>query len=183
MRQQAWRSPPNKSRRCHKKQDRQVQIIRRYWLEAKPENRGEATWFLNKIAELYSIEHDCDKAGIDFAARKAERQEKSRPIMEEMKKWIETVGARYSESTLTGKAVTYTYKRWDDMMRILDDGELLLDNNLAENEIRPITLGRKNYMFCGNHESVENMCVIQSLLATCRNHDIKFSETILLNEN
>lgn len=47
----------------------------------------------------------------------------------------------------------------------------LLDN-LAENEIRPMTLGRKNYMFCSNHETVENMCVIQSLLATCRNHDI-----------
>lgn len=92
--------------------------------------------------------------------------------MEEMQKWMETEGARYSESSLTGKAVTYTYSRWDDMMRILDDGELLLDNNLAENELRPITLGRKNYMFCGNHESVENMCVIQSLLATCRNHDI-----------
>ena len=57
-------------------------------------------------------------------------------------------------------------------MRILDDGQLLLDNNLAENEIRPVTLGRKNYMFCGNHESAENMCVIQSLLATCRNHNV-----------
>ena len=54
----------------------------------------------------------------------------------------------------------------------LKDGRLKLDNNLAENEIRPITLGRKNYLFCGNHESAENMCVIQSLLVTCRNHDI-----------
>lgn len=107
-----------------------------------------------------------------FDARKAERQAKSRPVMEEMKKWMETEGLRYSESSLTGKAVTYAYTRWDNMMRILDDGQLLLDNNLAENEIRPITLGRKNYMFCGNHESAENMCVIQSLLATCRNHDI-----------
>ena len=92
--------------------------------------------------------------------------------MEEMKKWMETEGLRYSESFLTGKAVTYAYTRWEEMMRILDDGQLLLDNNLAENEIRPVTLGRKNYMFCGNHESAENMCVIQSLLATCRNHDV-----------
>lgn len=58
------------------------------------------------------------------------------------------------------------------MMRILDDVQLLLDNNLAWNDIWPITLGRKNYMFCGNHESADNMCVIQSLLATCRNHDV-----------
>lgn len=47
----------------------------------------------------------------------------------------------------------------------------LLDN-LAKNEIRPITLGRKNYLFCGNHEAVGNMCVITSLLATCRNHNV-----------
>jgi len=54
--------------------------------------------------------------------------------MEEMKKWMETEGLRYSESFLTGKAVTYAYTRWEEMMRILDDGQLLLDNNLAENE-------------------------------------------------
>ena len=146
--------------------------IRRHWLEAKNENRKAAQWFLDKIKELYHIEHECDRLGMDFDARRSERQAKSRPVMEEMKEWMETEGLRYSESTLTGKAVTYAYTRWDEMMRILDDGRLLLDNNLAENEIRPITLGRKNYMFCGNHESAENMCVIQSLLATCRNHDV-----------
>lgn len=146
--------------------------IRRHWLEARTENRKAAQWFLDKIAELYHIEHECDRLGMDFDARRSERQAKSRPIMEEMKKWMETEGSRYSESSLTGKAVTYAYTRWDNMMRVLDDGRLLLDNNLAENEIRPITLGRKNYLFCGNHESAENMCVIQSLLATCRNHDV-----------
>ena len=89
-----------------------------------------------------------------------------------MKVWMETEGIKYSGSSQIGKAITYAYTRWENMMHYLDDGRLLLDNNLAENELRPITLGRKNYMFCGNHESVENMCVIQSLLATCRNHDI-----------
>ena len=58
------------------------------------------------------------------------------------------------------------------MMRYLEDGRLLLDNNLAENEIRPVTLGRKNYLFCGNHEAAQNKAVVCSLLATCRNHDV-----------
>ena len=53
------------------------------------------------------------------------------------------------------------------MMRCLEDGRLLWDNNPAENAIRPITLGRKNYLFCGNHEAAANMSVICSLLATC----------------
>ena len=146
--------------------------IRREWEKALDENRKAASWFLGRIRGLYHIEHECDRAGMDHEARRLERQARSMPVMEEMKEWLETEGLRYSQSSLTGKAVTYAYTRWDAMMRVLDDGRLLLDNNLAENEIRPITLGRKNYLFCGNHESVENMCVIQSLLATCRNHDI-----------
>ena len=92
--------------------------------------------------------------------------------MEAMKVWMETEGVKYSEASLIGKAITYAYTRWDNMMHYLDDGRLLLDNNLAENEIRPITLGRKNYLFCGNHKAAENMAVVCSLLATCRNHDV-----------
>ena len=56
------------------------------------------------------------------------------------------------------------------MMRCLEDGRLLWDNNPAENAIRPNTLGRKNYLFCGNHEAAANMSVICSLLATCKAH-------------
>ena len=146
--------------------------IRREWEKALDENRKAASWFLGRIRGLYRIEHECDRDGVDFAGRRDVRQSRSKPIMEEMRKWLETEGLRYSQSSLTGKAVTYAYTSWEAMMRVLDDGRLLLDNNLAENEIRPITLGRKNYLFCGNHESAENMCVIQSLLATCRNHGI-----------
>lgn len=146
--------------------------IRRAFEKALDENRKPASWFLGKIREIYHIDHECDRLGMDFAARKAERNLKMRPVMEEMRKWMETEGIHYSERTLIGKAVTYAYNRWNSMMRVLDDGRLKLDNNLAENEIRPIPLGRKNYLFNGNHESAENMCVIASLLATCRNHDI-----------
>lgn len=146
--------------------------IRRHWEAALPENRKIASWFLGKIRDIYHIDHECDKAGMNPEERKLHRQRFLKPIMEEMKSWMETEGLHFSERTLTGKAVTYAYTRWDNMMRVLEDGRLLLDNNLAENEIRPITLGRKNYLFCGNHESAENMCVIQSLLATCRNHNI-----------
>lgn len=146
--------------------------IRRYFEHALDENRTAASWFLARIRELYHVESDCDKAGVDSEGRKAERQRRSKPLMEEMKQWLETEGVRYSSRTLIGTAVGYAYTRWDAMMRILDDGCLLLDNNLAENEIRPITLGRKNFLFCGNHESAENLCVISSLLSTCRNHDV-----------
>jgi transposase len=146
--------------------------IRRHFEKALDENKAAAEYALTQIQHLYKIEHMCDDAKLSPEERKAKRQQFARPIMEAMKQWMETEGVKYSESSEIGKAVTYAYTRWDNMMHYLDDGRLLLDNNLAENEIRPITLGRKNYLFCGNHEAAGNMAVICSLLATCKAHDV-----------
>lgn len=146
--------------------------IRRDFEHALSENKKEAEYGLTQIQYMYRIEHCCDKAGLSSDGRKAKRRELTRPIMEAMKTWMETEGIKYSPQSLIGKAVSYAYTRWDNMMRCLEDGRLLLDNNLAENAIRPITLGRKNYLFCGNHEAAVNMSVICSLLATCKAHDV-----------
>ena len=146
--------------------------IRRDFEHALGENKKEAEYGLAQIQYMYRIEHCCDKAGLSSDGRKAKRRELTRPIMEAMKTWMETEGIKYSPQSLIGKAVSYAYTRWDNMMRCLEDGRLLLDNNLAENAIRPITLGRKNYLFCGNHEAAVNMSVICSLLATCKAHDV-----------
>ena len=146
--------------------------IRRHFEQALDENRQIAEHALGEIQHLYRIEHMCDDAGLSPDERKTKRQELSKPIMKAMKLWMETEGVKYSENSQIGKAITYAYTRWDNMMRYLEDGRLLPDNNLAENEIRPVTLGRKNYLFCGNHEAAQNMAVVCSLLATCRNHDV-----------
>lgn len=146
--------------------------IRRKFEQALDENRQQAEYALTEIQHLYQIEHECDKTGLTPEERKAKRQELANPIMESMRLWLEQTAVKYSPQSLIAKAAAYAYARWNNMMHYLDDGRLKLDNNLAENEIRPITLGRKNYLFCGNHEAAENMCVITSLLATCRNHGV-----------
>ena len=146
--------------------------IRRHFEQALDENPLVAEHGLKEIQHLYKVEHMCDDANMTPEERKAKRQELSKPIMEAMKLWMETEGVKYSESSQIGKAITYAYTRWGNMMRYLEDGRLLPDNNLAENEIRPVTLGRKNYLFCGNHEAAQNMAVVCSLLATCKNHDV-----------
>ena len=112
--------------------------IRRHFEQALGENRPTAEHALGEIQHLYRIEHMCDDAGLSPDERKARRQELARPVMEAMKLWMETEGVKYSGSSLTGKAITYAYTRWDNMMRYLEDGRLLLDNNLAENETRPV---------------------------------------------
>ena len=103
---------------------------------------------------------------MSYDERKAKRRKLARPILEAMRAWMETEGVKYSPRSQAGKAITYAYTRWDNMTRCLEDGRLLWDNNLAENVIRPITLGRKNYLFCGNHDAAVNMSVICSMLDT-----------------
>ena len=146
--------------------------IRRHFEQALDENREMAQHALTQIQHIYKIERRCDEAGLSYDERRQARQELARPIMEAMKVWMETEGIKYSPGSLTGKAITYAYTKWDNIMRCLDDGRLYWDNNLAENVQRPITLSRKNFLFCGNHEAAVNMSVICSLLATCKAHDV-----------
>ena len=146
--------------------------IRRHFEQALDENREMAQHTLTQIQHIYKIERQCDEAGLSYDERRQTRQELSRPIMEAMKVWMETEGIKYSPSSLTGKAITYAYTKWDNIMRCLDDGRLYWDNNLAENVQRPITLSRKNFLLCGNHEAAVNMPVICSLLATCKAHGV-----------
>ena len=146
--------------------------IRRKFEYALEQDKKNSEYALSRIALLYQIEKDCDNKEMSSPERKQMRQSKAKPIMEELKGWFEQMAVKYGSSTLIGKAAGYAYVRWDNMMRYLEDGKIKIDNNLAENEIRPITLGRKNYLFCGNHKAAENMCVIISLLSTCRNHGV-----------
>lgn len=147
--------------------------MRRDFREAVKENRKPAGHAMAEIQKLYRIENECDEAGMGYDDRRAAyRDEHARPILDGMKEWMERECLGFSPKTLIGQAVTYAYTRWNAMYAYLDDGRIRLDNNLSENEIRPITLGRKNWMFCGNHEAVRNMCVVASLLATCRNHNV-----------
>ena len=146
--------------------------IRRKFEYALEQDKNNAEYALSRIGQLYQIEKECDKKESSALERKEIRRLKARPVMDELKGWLEQVAVKYGSSTLLGKAAGYAYVRWDNMMRYLEDGRIRIDNNLAENEIRPITLGRKNYLFCGNHEAAENMCIIISLLSTCRNHGV-----------
>ena len=154
--------------------------IRRHFEQALDENREMAQHALTQIQHIYKIERQCDEAGLSYDERRQTRQELSRPIMEAMKVWMETEGIKYSPGSLTGKAITYAYTKWDNIMRCLDDGRLYWDNKLAENVQRPITLSRKNFLFCGNHEAAVNMSVICSLLATCKAHGV--NSRVYLND-
>ncbi len=69
-----------------------------------------------------------------------------------------------------GKALAYSLKRWKALSRYTEDGLLEIDNNPVENAIRPVALGRKNYLFCGSHEAAQRSAMLYSLLGTCKLH-------------
>lgn len=122
--------------------------IRRHYEAAKEEHEALAKYVLSKIQKLYRIEQIADMEKISPEERILRRQEQVLP------------------KSRMGQAIAYTL--WPRMKNYLKDGRLKIDNNLAENAIRPIALSRKNFLFCGNHEAAENMAVICSLLASCK---------------
>ena len=79
----------------------------------------------------------------------------------------ETVKNLNDKSPIT-KAIGYTQERWDNLKVYLQDGRLEIDNNLVENSIRPIALGKKNFLFAGSHEAAENIAMLYSFMSTCR---------------
>ena len=105
--------------------------IRRHFEQALDENREMAEHGLTQIQQVYKIEHGCNEVGLSYEERKKKRQELARPILEAMKTWMETEGIKYSPRSQAGKAITYAYTRWGNVMRCLEDGRLLWDNNLA----------------------------------------------------
>jgi hypothetical protein len=78
-----------------------------------------------------------------------------------------------------GKAIKYTYNIFNKLSRYHLDGRYKIDNNQAENAIRPIALGRKNWLFCGNHQSAENAAIIYSMLGCCKNSDVNFRDWMI----
>lgn len=79
--------------------------------------------------------------------------------------------AKVTPTSPMRKAMEYSMKRWKELTRFTTDGRLEIDNNKIENQIRPIALGRKNYLFAGSHESAQRIAMIYSLLATCKAND------------
>lgn len=119
-----------------------------------------------RIAQLYRIE--AEATGLDAAARHAHRQQHARPQVEALKYWLETLRPQVLGASGTLTAIDYTLRRWAALTRYLDDGRYPIDNNPIENAIRPVALGRKNWLFAGSETAGRRAAAIMSLLATAK---------------
>jgi transposase len=141
---------------------------RRYFFKAQEVMADQAREALYEIGQLYEVERQIK--GLAPEERARVRQEKATPILERFKTWLEQ--NRGLPKSPWGQAVNYALNRWEKLSRYVEDGRIEIDNNLIENAIRPIALGRRNYLFTGSHDAAQRAAVIYSLLGTCKKHDV-----------
>jgi len=145
---------------------------RRKFFEAKENNAAVAEYALEQIGLLYAIERKAKEqqltAGEIFELRQAE----ALPILESLGKWMKETYIKSLPKSTIGKALGYSIERWQQLMMYASDGKLNIDNNPVENSIRPVAIGRKNYLFAGSHEAAERSAMLYSFLGTCKLNSI-----------
>ncbi len=139
---------------------------RRKFVEAMGENGRLASEALVYIGDLYHVETLAKEAGMSPEGRMTLRKEKAYPQIRKFEEWIEAKYPYTTDGSLLRKAMEYTYKRLPKLAMYVNDGNWLIDNNLVENAIRPLALGRKNYLFCGNDASAIRASKMYSFIAS-----------------
>ena len=153
--------------------------VRRYFEEALKEDKTRAGYALEQIGLIYAVEREADDKELSFAQRAELRERLSYPIMVAFEKWLVREYPQVMPKGRIGKAIKYTYHIYNRLSRYHLDGRYHIDNNMAENSIRPLALGRKNYLFCGNHDAAEDAAVIYSLLGTCKAMNVNFRDWLV----
>lgn len=143
---------------------------RRYFKEAEDNDKERSTYALKVFQEVYEIERQIKD--LTTEERRNIRTESILPMLDKFQSWMIEQYRQVTPKSPIGKALEYSLKRWKELTMFTTDGQLEIDNNKIENEIRPIALGRKNYLFAGSHESAQRIAMIYSLLASCKANQI-----------
>jgi transposase len=143
---------------------------RRYFMEAEKNDKERSTHALLEIQKLYEIERQLKELTIEQKVKT--RQEQAVPTLKALQEWMIEQYKSVTPKSPIGQALAYSMKRWDKLSAYTTDGRLEIDNNRIENQILPIALGRKNYLFAGSHESAQRIAMIYSLLGTCKANGI-----------
>jgi transposase len=143
---------------------------RRKFFEAHQVSPGEsvAKSIVLLIDQLFGIDAEAGAQGLDWTARDVLRQQQARPLLDTIKQQIEAAQSQALPSGKLGSAAAYTLALWERLTRFLDYPELELSNNLAENSMRPVALGRKNWIHIGSPQAGPKVAAILSVVETCR---------------
>ncbi len=126
---------------------------------------------LQRIGELYVIE--AEVRGCSAEQRLAARKARAAPLMQSLYDWIQTQMKTLSRHSDTAKAFAYLLKQWEALNVYCSNGQVEIDNNIAENALRGVAVGRKNWLFAGSDSGGEHAAVLYSLIGTCRLNNVE----------
>jgi len=146
--------------------------MRRKFFDLHTANQSPiASLALQHIAELYALEQEAH--GMPTQERQQLRQTLAKPKLEAFHAWLQQTRRTVADGSGTAKAIDYSLKRWTAFIRYTDHGNLPIDNNPIENAIRPIAIGKKNWLFAGSERAGQRAAAIQSLLGTAKLNGIE----------
>lgn len=142
--------------------------VTRKFRDAEDEAAGTAKLFGDDIRQLYDVEREADEARLDPTGRVRLRRQKSWPILAQIISRIRRVRRQFSDAGLMAKAMKYVRKQWRELRQFLHEGLVPIDNNEVERAIRPVAIGRKNWLFAGSMRGGRAAAVIYTLVESCK---------------
>jgi transposase len=140
---------------------------RRKFFDLHAANQSQIAGFaLQQFARVYDIEREVRELSAE--QRQIVRQQQTRPILEALHEWMTLQRRQVPDGSATAKALDYSLRRWDALTRFLGDGQLPVDNNWIENQIRPIAIGRNNWLFAGSLRAGQRAAAVMSLIQSAR---------------
>ena len=146
---------------------------RRYFIKAEPNNKAACAEILKMYRELFKIEREAQELNIKGEQLKLMREQEAKPLLNQMKTWLDHHALIALPKSSFGKAVHYCLNNWTELTNYLLDGDLRIDNNLAEQEMKRVAINRKNSLFFGSDKGGEDAEVFMSLISTCRRHNVE----------
>lgn len=145
---------------------------RRKFVEAKDSDPKRAKTVLDIFAQIYTLEETIKNKAEKPEDRKTAREKGIAPLLEKIHLWIQEESIRVLPKSPIGKAMTYFNNQYPKLRGVLADGRIELDNNLIENAIRPLALGRKNYLFAGSHKAAQSAAILYSFFGSCKKQGV-----------
>jgi transposase len=145
---------------------------RRRFVEAARAGDQVALEGLKKIGGIFAVERDSALAGDNAEQRRQRRQEHTRPVLDDLKAWLDDKRGEIPPKTELGRALGYLHRQWQRLLLFLYDGNIEATNNRRERELRRLILGRKNWLFTWLDDGGERVATILSIIATCTAHDV-----------
>lgn len=145
---------------------------RRKFVEARKDNKEKCDYVIARMQLLYALEQDMRDQSLDWEKRTALRQEKAVPVLKEIEKWLNEQVLIVRPSSPLGLAIAYARTRWAGLSAYAMHGQIEIDNNIVENSIRPLAIGRKNYLFAGSHDAAEMTAGMYTIMASCKRNGV-----------